>query len=164
MSRKKKQAQIRKNITQHQTLYYDACTFESEDTQIEIINNKHQYSVTSHLSLGEAYGNCIKKDQEAVSALVEYIEKLGDKLIIVGNDHIEKEIEEIKRSISRISVTDTIHLATAIKNKSCSLRTLDRDLNGLPKKKVKTLAEKFGIENFSISKVPSKKKKSSQYP
>lgn len=143
------------NITNIRKWYYDACVLdESKNTYYEIINKNPKFSITSitsHLGLGEAYGNCRKKGEEQAEAFISLINKLGNRLDIVGNDDIEKELIRILEVFPALSITDAIHLATAIRCKCEILRTIDPDLHRLPHKKVRKLAEEFGCPGFAIS-------------
>ncbi len=127
----------------------------------EIINGRHSIKpVLSHLSLGEAFGNCFLKGKEKAGAFIGLIEKLRDYISIIENDGIDNQFEEVKNQVpalSALSITDAIHVATALKNGCSVLRTFDRDLYGIAKCKVRNLGNKFDIPEFSISKMNSEK-------
>lgn len=139
--------------------YYDACALDSsKNTYAEIINknNKH-LSVVSHLSLGEAYGNSHLKSKEVVASFVGLIDKLSDYLTIVSNDGIDNIFHQIRDKFSRLSITDAMHVATAIANGCVILRTTDRDLTGMDKKKLSDIAKDFHLDRFSVTEVQEKK-------
>lgn len=150
MSKKGKKLRVR--------WYYDACALEGEGTIYEIVNTRRypKESVLSHLSLGEAYGNCFLGGKEKSEAFIELIEKLRRHITIIKNDGIDNQFEEVKAKIPALSITDAIHLATALKNDCSLIRTIDRDLYGIEKNKVHDLGKKFGIEEFSISNMGNK--------
>lgn len=137
--------------------YYDACTLEGEETFSEIINKRIPNAVLSHLSLGEAYGVSLSKGKKKSECFVELIDRISDYIKIVGNDNINKEFEAVNDEVPRLSITDAIHIATAIKYKCKSIRTLDRDFKGIDRKKILRLGNKFNISTFSISAISSKK-------
>lgn len=146
--------------------YYDACALDSGlETYSEIINKNHPIKpIVSHLSLGEAYGNCHGriKSKEASEAFIDLINRLKalNKLNIVGNDGINDIFDEIRNDIPHLSITDLMHLATAIKNKCNIFRTIDDDfinLSDINKKKIKEIAEKSYTPNFVIRRVGRKK-------
>lgn len=134
--------------------YYDSCALE-ESVQIvgEIINKKNPKEVIiSHLTLGEALGNSLKKGEEVQDSFIKLIKTIRSYIKVVGNDNVEKILDDAYHFF-RLSLTDAIHVATAIKHKCTVLRTSDRDLYGIDKSKIARLGKKYGIENFSISKI-----------
>ena len=137
--------------------YYDACTLEQRMAYTEIINRKNpNFSVISHLSLGEAYGNEFAKGEVASRAFTNLIEKMRDYFHLAGNDGVDAILLKVKEYFPRLSITDAIHLSTAIKNQCLAFRTADLDLYGLDDKKVKKLASEFELPNFCISKMDNK--------
>jgi predicted nucleic acid-binding protein len=143
--------------------YYDACTLDKKNVYFEIINKKRpKEAIISHLSLGEAYGNChIKGKQprsEALSAFSGFIEelRLGGHITIVGNDDIEDELDDIRDMFKDLSITDAIHLATAIKYKCGVFVTTDHDFLKLPKNELNKLAERFELDKLVIIKMPDR--------
>lgn len=141
----------------NERFYYDACTLDyDKKTFDEIINKNKKFnikSLVSHLSLGEAYGNCKRKGLNVENSFTDLVAKLGNYLTVVCNDGIEKEFKKVKEMFPTLSITDAIHVATAIKYECSVLRTTDRDLFGLPSKKVTQLGTHFSIPNFSISRM-----------
>ncbi|MBU6427103.1 PIN domain-containing protein [Patescibacteria group bacterium] len=138
--------------------YYDACTLDRDlETLSEIINKHHpKQAYTSHLAIGEAYANCSNKsvernDPEILSAYVDLISKLRKYLRIVSNDGVEKILEKIKSMRPTLSITDSIHLATAIREQCCVFRTTDHDFNGFSKQDQIDLAHAFGMSRLSIN-------------
>ena len=108
-------------------------------------------AILSHLSLGEAYGVSLLKGKKKLECFIELIDRISDYIKIVGNDNINKEFEAVNDEIPRLSITDAIHIATAIKYKCKSIRILDRDFKGINKKKILKLGTKYNIPIFSIS-------------
>lgn len=149
------------NNSSKERWYYDACALdEGKNTYAEIINkNFPKTALISYLSLGEAYGNCYKKSKTKAEALLELIEKLRNYIEIVDNDGIEDIFEEIQDEFdtNRLSITDSIHLATAIFHKCDILRTADRDLYGLDPRKILKLSENFDLKRFKITKIGIKR-------
>lgn len=142
--------------------YYDACTLDGnlyEDIFREV-TSKHcpKLAVLSHLALGEAYGNLLeKKSKLEMNAFTDFLDKLKltQRVLIVGNDEVEDIHEKIVGAMpARSSLTDTIHIATAIKNECCNILSDDQDLTGIDKvkkDKIKKVARQFGVEDFSIT-------------
>ncbi len=140
--------------------YYDACTLDDDiDIYDEIINKNKQFhrgSLVSHLSLGEAYGNCHNKDELMADAFIDLIKSLGDRIQIIGNDSIEKQFKKVKSKFTKLSITDAMHLATALKHLCSVFRTIDPDLYKLPHKKVAELGTECGMPRFCVSKIGTK--------
>lgn len=135
--------------------YYDACVLDLPKTYADMINTKHpRKNIISHLALGEAYANLhIKKGEEAVNSFVSLIEKMrGFGCVLVENDGVEKQLKKVNEELERLSITDSIHLATAIKHNSNIFKTNDNDFYGCKKKICNFVCENFSIKNFSISK------------
>ena len=133
--------------------YYDSCTLDRMEAYSDILNIQ-QHSVicmTSHLGLGEAHGTCFEKGNEKLDAFLELQVKIKPYLRVVGNDDIEKIFDELSVELPRLTFTDKVHLATAIKYKCEVFKTTDGDLTGLPKKKVLEIAQKHGCPDFAIS-------------
>ncbi len=144
--------------------YYDACTLEGEISYYKIINRKYpKEAIISHLSLGEAYGNCFSKGKDEASAFINLIEALRDYIKIVGNDSIDDILEKIKAQIPRLTMTDAIHLATALTNGCKIFVTTDSDFCGLKeeeKYRIKSEICKFGkvfVSGFSINDLRKKR-------
>lgn len=144
-----------------QKWYYDACALDNDrNTYREIFNGSKNKidSLASNLSIGEAYGNSYrKKGKDAAESFVNLIKtlnKLGTFKIInhIGIDKIFSEIR-LRQKFQGLSIPDAIHLATAIKNSCCNLRTVDSDLYNLSKKEVKELSTKFNNPNFAITRM-----------
>ena len=159
---KKKTQKNNKNI---ERWYYDACAIDSEKHIYgEIVSKKNPIKpIISHLALGEAYGNCCykyKKNYNKIDAFCTLIGSLVELHCVefIGNDDIDSIFTEIKNNFGRLSITDAIHLSTAIKSECNILRTTDPDLLGIPGKKITDFCEKsFGIKNFKITKIKNKK-------
>lgn len=140
--------------------YYDSNTLDKLESYREIINknNPHQ-SLISHLSVGEAYANSILKGEAAAETFLELFSKMRQSkfIEIVKNDGSDGLFDDIRDTFKRLSVTDALHLATAIENGCCILRTGDIDLYGLDeddnKNKLKILSKQYGLARFAITKV-----------
>lgn len=137
--------------------YYDACALEGEKAFAEIINKRIPSAILSHLSLGEAYGSCLSKSKEKSDSFLNLINRIKSYIKIVGNDNINGEFDSVINEIPRLSITDAIHVATAIKYGCKNIRTLDSDLFKADKKKISKLGTKYNIPIFSISSISSKK-------
>jgi len=144
--------------------YYDACVLD-ELWFSDIMNegtNRHcpKMIVLSHLALGEAFGNIYnKKKPEALLAFTDFINSLkkAAHVSVVGNDddNYPSLFDQIRGDVSELSITDAIHVATAIKEECCNIISNDRDINGLSDfklKKIKDRAAKLGVLNFCITK------------
>ena len=103
-----------------------------EKIYFEIIKQEHSISqIVSHLSLGEAFVNCLRKSEEQAKAFIDFINKLYPYLRLVGNHDIEKQFESVRHKCPNLSITDTIHLSTALRYKCETLRTNDKYLYGV---------------------------------
>jgi predicted nucleic acid-binding protein len=142
--------------------YYDACTLDSRlSTYGEMINAPHQ-SYTSHLAIGEACGNFLNKydNFEFLETFIDLLKKLKEtgKLKIVNNDGVETILQQIRELVPRMSITDSIHAATAIREKCCILRTIDSDFDDFTKPVCKKLANDNGMSIFAVSPMSAKYK------
>lgn len=133
--------------------YYDACVLDyDKGVYGEITSKKNPKEVLlSHLALGEAYGNCYSKGEDTTKAFLELMRIIKKHIKVVGNDGIDKVFNDVRTTFPALAICDSIHLATAIKNQCNILRTVDPDFCGLDPSKVRELAQKFGLQNFSIS-------------
>ena len=142
--------------------YYDACTLDEKNIYYEIVNKRpSKEAIISHLSLGEAYSNCHLKKKDplgTINSLSQFIEelRLGNYIRIVGNDNLEKELDYVLEICSRLSTTDAIHLATAIREKCGVFVSIDSDLLGLPQKKLTKLAKKFNMPKLVVIEMPDR--------
>ncbi len=150
----------KKSLINSEKWYYDACTLDQKNCFYDIVNKKPpKKAVISHLSLGEAYGNCHhtkKKDPiGSISALAGLIERLreGGYVEIVGHDGIDKQLKAIKEFSINLSTTDSIHLATAIKKKCYTFVSIDRDFLGISRAKLAKLGSEFCISELKIIKM-----------
>ena len=144
-ARKKKRAKQAKR----ECWYYDACTLSSVDIIGEIVNQNHN-SVISHLAIGESIANeYYKNGVEAGRATVELFEKLVDlgKIKIVGHDDVIKPYDAVRERFSIFSVTDTLHLATAIKHRCTVLKSADGDFCNNPRP---SEIKKFVKDNYTF--------------
>lgn len=138
--------------------YYDACALESSsEIYKEIVNGRANDHIVSHLSLGEAYGSCLYKGTEQSEGFIGLITSIKSYIKIVGNDVPEDLLTDIKNDISSLSATDTIHVATAIREGCSVLKTTDNDLlgGGIPKK-CNDLGKKYSISNFTVAEAFSR--------
>ena len=143
-------------VSPERRYYYDACALDYDKSILgEIIkNNKFNIkSVVSHLALGEAYANCKLKSEEIEDSFTDLIRSMGSYLTIVHNDGVEGEILKVKEIFPALSITDSMHLAAALKHKCSVLRTRDRDFFGQDSEKLKEIGNHFGITNFCVSKI-----------
>lgn len=141
--------------------YYDACTLDEGLVSLdEIINKSHFHKAyTSNLAIGEACANCFNTNEEQFSAFVDLLRRLRKYIEIVGNDGVEETILEIKELCPRLSLTDSMHLATALREKCCVFRTTDLGFDDVTKDIGKQLANKHGMSTFSIGQMnPTNKK------
>ena len=139
-----------------QRCYYDACTLDSsKKTFGEILNKKDGNNcIVSHLAIGEAYANSFTKQKEVPETFIKLLGQLKPFISIVNHDGIETVLDELlSQKEIRIEAADAVHVATAIKNRCEVLRTLDYGLYNIPNKKIKAFAERYGLPNFSISKM-----------
>jgi len=139
--------------------YYDACALDYDKGTYSYIINERYYveSMASYLSLGEAYGNCYKKGEEKLKAFTKLMEESRDLIKIISNDYIEEQLEMVRKKFKRLTITDAVHLATALKHRCKIFRTIDPDIYKLDPEKVKELAKECNVPKFSIEKVEIKK-------
>jgi hypothetical protein len=136
--------------------YYDANSLDDgKGVYGEILNKHPKKTIISHLAIGEAYGNCLgdgKEKSEAFIRLMDSLMKIKDRKIIqiVGNDGINVQLDKVREKMDRLSITDAIHLATALKHGCCMFKTSDRDLKGLNDPLVKEVCEDCGVGLISI--------------
>lgn len=134
--------------------YYDACVLEEELIYHEITSKSKIKPIISHLALGEAYGNCLKNGEQQADDFLRFIGLLKKHgyLNIVGNDKIDKIFTHIRDSQDfRFSITDAIHLATAIRERCSVFTTKDKgDFEEIHKDKIKNLGRKYGILNLCV--------------
>ncbi|MFA6601435.1 MAG: PIN domain-containing protein [Candidatus Paceibacterota bacterium] len=143
--------------------YYDACTLDHRlATYGEIINKGHK-SYTSHLAVGEACSSCLlkagdTKNYEILDFFVDLLKKLRniEQLEIVSNDHVESILRKISEIVPVLSITDSLHLATALREQCCVFRTIDNDFNGLTKSVCEELAHENGMSRFAVSSMSPK--------
>ena len=140
--------------------YYDACALEGDKIYNEMYTNTKIkiYSIVSHLSFGEAYGNVLNKGEKQISKFNNLVATVKEHcgLKVVGNDGIKSIYNEIQKINFRLSLTDSVHLATAIKYKCEIFKTRDGDLTNLSatfKNKISEFAKSKGCSNFNIQKV-----------
>ncbi len=138
--------------------YFDACALDFDpDQSVKDITNKTAIAYISHLSLGEAYGNCLRKNfdktgedaNEAIFIFTNFVRRLKGFVNIIGNDDIDDIFSEL-RDTFRLSITDAMHLATAIKNECNVFRTADPDFN-VDRKKINDYVKKRNGREFAIS-------------
>lgn len=160
MSKEKKDDE---SLLDHKTKwYYDSNALDSESGVYREIINLKDYStvaVTSHLALGEALGNTLKKGEEKFNAFVELIRTLKDVLLVLGHDDINGLFQDVRACYTALSITDSIHLATAIKEQCTQFKTSDNDFLGLKDEGLKQFAMKHGCETFCCKDVRDYKAK-----
>ncbi|MFH1392440.1 MAG: PIN domain-containing protein [bacterium] len=119
------------------------------------MSRKKLKNTNETLALGEAYANSyIKKDEEKLRAFLCLMDLLRGRISIISNDYAEEEFEKAKEKFPRLSISDALHIATAIKH-SCSIfKTADRDIYGLNPCKIYVLALMTRI-NLTRSKSPA---------
>lgn len=140
--------------------YFDACALDFDiDRSVKEMTNKTYRCYVSHLSLGEAYGNYLLKTfskpteeiKEKIAAYTIFMKRLMGHIIIVGNDNVDTIFSDLRR-IFRLSITDAIHLATAVSNGCVIFRTADiRDFGNNRKKISEYVAKQYSLPNFAIS-------------
>ncbi|MBX4198321.1 PIN domain-containing protein [Candidatus Parcubacteria bacterium] len=132
--------------------YYDSNTLDNQVTYKEIIDKNHPIEVViSHLAIGEAYGNALHKSEEAAEILIDILNKIKRYIKIVQNDGPDRIFNDVRDTFDRLTVTDALHLATAIENDCCILRSCDPDLCGLDGPKLKGLINRNGLDRFTIT-------------
>jgi predicted nucleic acid-binding protein len=143
-----------------QKWYYDACALDYDlDVYGEMTSkNNPKQIVLSHLALGEAYGNCYLDGEEKARLFIQLLERLREifnkhQMLIVRNENIYKQFGKVREHFEVLDIADAMHIATALKHKCNNIRTIDSDLAGLQKLKVRQLGEEFEIDNFVITKI-----------
>lgn len=117
--------------------YYDANALDVKEVFVEI-TKKHRANETliSFLALGEAYGNNFNKSDELAESFVELIGKLRDHIKIITNEGTNGILKELMETFPRLDAADALHLATAIHNNCEMIRSGDKDIYGIPEKKL----------------------------
>jgi len=135
--------------------YYDACTLDrSKSSYAEMFNNRHRpRAVISHLSFGEAYANSHLKGPEQADAFVKLMNSLSQYIEVVGNDGCDLIFSRVREIFPRLSLTDAIHIATAIGNHCVIIRTTDQDMHGLSRTGLNDLAKEFSLPGLSITQM-----------
>lgn len=136
--------------------YYDASSLLHENAYDEIINQTPpRKSVVSHLALGETYARLHnEKKTGAAEAFAQLIEKAGRFIEIQHHQGIDKIFKQVRSEFPALSLTDAIHLSTAIRNSCCILKSEDRDLCGLSPKRLKNfIVSTSNLKSFAILKV-----------
>lgn len=142
-------------------IYLDACVLDLKEQARHFLNSQNSAKiVTSHLAIGEAVANTgIKKGVEASKILLEFlIENVNQgKLSFVQHDDKlsakDELLEEINEEFPRLSLTDSIHLATAVKNKCNKLISIDGDFTGIERRKLAKFGAKHEIQNLGIERI-----------
>lgn len=134
--------------------YYDACMLDKGKSQYaELFNSPYPVqAIISHLTLGEAFANSYLKGSNQLDAFVELIKSLGKYITIVQYDGSTKTLNTVQESFPALSITDAMHMATALDNRCVCIKTIDPDFCGLSRPKLNELGNKYGLEHFSISK------------
>ncbi|MBI4149723.1 PIN domain-containing protein [Candidatus Woesearchaeota archaeon] len=136
--------------------YYDACTLTNKEELVEILNayqKRNVVPIISHLCIGEAFANSHLKSQERLEAFMELMRNLRDHINIVGNDGIDSQLEYVREIFPSLSITDKIHLATALRHKCEIINTKDGDFLGQSKRKLDQLANKCGFKQIRVRRV-----------
>lgn len=148
--KRRKEAQKKELDDNKPKWYYDACALDKTASWGEVLNKAPKKPIISHLALGEAYGNCLLKGEDALKNFLEFIGliKKTDLLNIVGNDNVDRYFNEIRGTFS-LPITDALHLATALENGCCIFKTRDSGDFIINKRKLEDYGRKY-IEGFSI--------------
>ena len=137
--------------------YFDACALDERESYRVFMNHKKNNIdfITSHLSIGEAFSGCYWKGVDKMEAFIDLMDKLSKNniLIIMGNDHINKHFNEVINKFPSLSITDAVHLATALRYKCERLVTNDSHLLKLNKKEIDTLTKSLCMPAISISQL-----------
>lgn len=145
--------------------YFDACALEEQKIFNYIYNKgKNTLCIVSHLGVGEAVSNFIYKlntklslDEKniKINVFLNFLDTLQKKynLEIVGNDKILDAFNKIRAELPRLSMSDSIHLATAGVYNCSKIYSSDKDLTCIPQKKIKEIGIIFDVPDFSIIKV-----------
>ena len=134
MTRKNKPKKSKRKeylTTNKHKIYFDACALETKYIYENFYSNyKHgQRFFVSHLSLGEALGNC--KNPEQRQYFLDLFNNLIDnfELKVIETDNCDKIFYNLRNRFNRLSITDALHLATAISNKFNEFYTRDGDFS-----------------------------------
>jgi len=145
-----------KNPDTRQRWYYDACVLDHEKSYHEIVNkNDLRINYVSHLSIGEAYGNCLRKgkDENQAAAFINLINTVKKYINIIGNDGRSEYFNKVRTKFSHLDLCDTVHLSTAISYSCDILLTNDCHLSGLDAKEIKELSEELSGKKLIIKKI-----------
>jgi hypothetical protein len=104
-----------------------------------------------------SFSKVTKTDPLVSVAFMELMTALGPYFEVVENDICDGVIAEVRVEFPRLSITDAMHLATAIEAKCVVVRTSDADLYGLSHKQLNKLGAKYGLPHFSVTKMAFKR-------
>ena len=154
----KKMLEEKKRRDKMEAWYYDACVIEREFFYSEITGKTKKYRrfITSNLAIGEAFANrceSSKKDNNPTDfvVLINWLRE-ANKLEIKSNAGItiRRLTKTILEDFPFLDIADSVHLATAIKNKCQVFRTTDRHFIEEDQKKIIKLAKENGCRSFCI--------------
>lgn len=91
--------------------------------------------------------------EEAVHSFVDLILKLQGYLTIVQHDDVVTIFDQVRERFPRLSLSDAVHLATAIKCRCCVFKTSDHDFHGIGSVIKRFVEEKFSINYFGVLEV-----------
>ena len=131
MPKKSREKALKKAEAKKECWYYDACALNATASVKEITNGK-MVSILSHLAVGEAVSNEYRKGLERGRTFVEILELMTEaaNMKYVGHDEgaVTRYFYDVRDEFPALSLTDAIHVATAIKHKCKVLKTSDGDL------------------------------------
>lgn len=135
--------------------YYDSCTLDKSKSDYgEMFNRTPPIKpVISFLSIGEAFGNSYLKGEYQLDAFVDLMKALKPFIKVVENDGSTNTLTRVREVFTALSITDALHIATAIENNCVCVRTTDRDLYGLSKEGLKELCEEFNLPSFTVRRM-----------
>jgi predicted nucleic acid-binding protein len=143
------------DIEKRQKWYFDSCTLDyKKDIYRHIINkDKSRICYISHLALGEAYGNSLKKGKEEADAFIDLIFKINDYISVIGNDIPKEYFDKVFSKFHFLKMADSLHLATAINYKADLFITIDSHFLKISNSEVKKLSENCNGNSIKIKKL-----------
>jgi len=135
--------------------YYDACALDGGKSAYAEMFNTHNpiHPIISHLSFGEAYAAAHLKGEEAIGGFTSLMLALRPFVHVVQNDGRDGILQRVREQFPRLTITDAVHVATAIENRCVVIRTVDPDLLGLPPAELNALGAEFGLPHLSVTEM-----------
>ena len=147
----------KKRLCEHTTWYLDANALTSGSAMAICVNAKQHNALglVTHLALGEALGNVIDKHgMDKADLLFDLVQRLraDGKIHFHSFDSFASILDEVRKDFDRLSLTDAVHLSSAIGFKCAKFMTSDTHFSkqNVPRDALKSLCERFAAPVLSI--------------